>query len=340
MNISFFDDKPNLDELDFKNDLIYKYKNVNVNEMTNLLFYGLPHSGKTIKIYAFLCSIFNKKVYDLKNMVFEEDRKTMNYKSSIYHIEINPLTLASNEKLFINSFLKIYIETRNVGLDIPKIILIKNANHLSTNSQMAFRKFMEKNYRTCKFIFEVNNLSNFLEPLKSRCLLFRIKMPKMHDIKNCLINISKRKNISISDNIIDEIINNSNKLSLLIDLKKIFGFYTYYIFTNKHFSYLYYDKFNEIINFINNKKISFVIIQRIRDLIGEMYINLVSMEELILFIYTQLSKMYMGNDLFLHNLVYMTSKCYTNIQNGNKDTIHIEYYIISVIELVQLVINK
>jgi hypothetical protein len=340
MNISFFDDKPNLDELDFKDDFIYRYKNINVDEMSNLLFYGLPHCGKTIKIYALLCSIFNKKVYDLKNMVFEEDRKTMNYKSSIYHIEINPLTLGSNEKLFINSFLKIYIETRNVGLDIPKIILIKNADHLSTNSQMAFRKFMEKNYKTCKFIFEVNNLSNFLEPLKSRCLLFRVKMPLIHDIKLCLKNMSVRKNIVISDDTINEIINNANKLSLLIDLKKIFGFYTYYIFTNKHFSYLYYEKFNEIINYINNKKISFVIIQKIRDLIGEMYINLVPMEELILFIYTQLSKIYIGNDLFLHNLLLMTNKCYSNIQNGNKDTIHIEYYIICIIELVQTIINN
>jgi hypothetical protein len=340
MNISFFDDKPNLDELDFKDDFIYKYKNIKIDEMSNLLFYGLPHSGKTIKIYAFLCSIFNKKVYDLKNMIFEEDRKTMNYKSSIYHIEINPLTLGSNEKLFINSFLKIYIETRNVGLDIPKIILIKNANHLSVNSQMAFRKFMEKNYKTCKFIFEITNLSNFLEPIKSRCLLFRVKMPKIDDIKNCLKNMSIRKNISISDDLINKIIDNSNKLSLLIDLKKIFGFYTYYIFTNKHFNYLYYDKLNEIVNYINNKKISFVIIQKIRDLIGEMYINLVPMEELILFIYTELSKLHSNNELFLHNILHMTNICYNNIQNGNKDTIHVEYYIVSVIELIQTILNK
>ena len=71
-----------------------------------------------------------------------------------------------------------------------------------------------------------------------------------------------------------------------------------------------------------------------------MYINLVPMEELILFIYTQLSKIYIGNDLFLHNLLLMTNKCYSNIQNGNKDTIHIEYYIICIIELVQTIINN
>ena len=201
MNISFFDDKPTLDDLDFKIDFL---KNIRkdefvVDNLINMLFYGIPTCGKTTKIYAFLAYILDKKVYDLKNIEYEEDRKTMIYKASIYHIEINPLTLASNEKLFIHSFLKSYVQTKNIGLNIPKIVLIKNADMLSNVSKMALRKIIEKTSITAKFILEVSNLSNIPSPILSRFMLIRVSMPKIEDIKLCLKNYSNRKNIIIED---------------------------------------------------------------------------------------------------------------------------------------------
>jgi len=334
MNISFFDEKPNLDELDFKLPLLEKYKNINVNEMNNLLFYGPPTSGKTIKIYALLASIFDKRVYDLKNITYEEDRKSIVYKASIYHIEINPINLSSNEKIFIQGFLKSYIQTRNIGLDIPKIILIKNANLLTKQTQMALRKFVEKYTYTCKFIFEINNLSCFLDALVSRCMIFRVPLPKYEDIKLCIQNFSNRKNIIIDEIIIDEIISESNKISETYNLKKIFGYYRYYILTNKKFAFLYYDKFFEILNYINNKKISFITLEKIRELVNEMYINLIPMEELMLFLFYRITDLYKNNNTFLYNFINLTSICNTQLRKGNKECLHIEYYIISIIELI------
>jgi hypothetical protein len=334
MNISFFDEKPNLDDLDFKLPLLEKYKNINVDEMSNLLFYGPPSSGKTIKIYALLASIFDKKVYDLKNITYEEDRKIIIYKASIYHIEINPINLGSNEKLFIQGFLKSYIQTRNIGLDIPKIILIKNAHQLTKQTQMALRKYIEKYIYTCKFIFEVNNLSCFLDTLVSRCMLFRIPLPKYEDIKLCIKNFSKRGNISIDDIMIDEIIRESNKISKSYNLKKIFGYYLYYVSTNKKFIFLYYDKFFEILNYINNIKISFISLQKIRELVNEMYINLIPMEELMLFLFYKILDIYKGNNIFIHNFINLSVTCNIQLKKGNKECLHIEYYIISIIELI------
>ena len=105
MNFNLFEYKPNLDELDFKLDILKPLQNINIDNLVNLLFYGVEGSGKTTKIYALLASIFDKKIYDLKNINFEEDRKVISYKASIYHIEINPINLGSNEKLFIHSFI-------------------------------------------------------------------------------------------------------------------------------------------------------------------------------------------------------------------------------------------
>lgn len=333
MNISFFDDKPNIDDLDFKLDILERFKDIKLEELNNLLFYGVPTSGKTTKIYALLSTIFDKKVYDLKNVTFEEDRKSMPYKSSIYHIEVDPLNLGSNEKLFISSFIKPYSETKNIGLDIPKLIFIKNADKLSRLSQLALRRIIEKNSYTSKFIFEVSNLSNFADPLISRCLLLRVKLPDLNEIKLCLKNFSKKKGFDISDEQINYIINESNKINYKFDLKKIFGFLRYYLATKKNFKFLYYDKFFEIINYITQKKISFISLQKIRDIVNEMYINLISMEELLTFIFNHLSNIYKDDEKFLFKLLDLSIKCDNNLKKGNKDCLHLEYYIISIIDL-------
>ena len=333
MNISFFDDKPNIDDLDFKLDILEKYKKINVDQMTHLLFYGVPTSGKTTKIYALLSSIFDKRVYDLKNVTFEEDRKSMPYKSSIYHIEVDPINLGSNERLFISSFLKLYSETKNIGLDIPKIILIKNADKLSKISQLALRRIIEKNSYSSRFIFEISNLSNFSDPLISRCLTIRVKLPNINEIKLCLKNFCSRKGFNITDEQIDIIINESNKINYKFDLKKIFGFLRYYLTTKKNFKFLYYDKFFEIINYITQKKISFITLQKIRDIVNEMYISLVSMEELLVFIFNHLSNLYKDDNDFLFKLLDLTVYCDNNLKKGNKDCLHLEYYIISIIDL-------
>jgi replication factor C subunit 3/5 len=335
MNISFFDDKPNIDDLDFKSNLLVRFKNFNVDNMIHIIFYGYKSSGKSTKIYAFLSSILDKKIYDLKNCIFEDDKKQMNYKSSIYHIEFSPLNLGSNEKLFIHSFLKSYIETKNIGLDIPKIVLIKDASFLSKQSQLSLRRMIEKNSKTVRFIFEVTSLSNFAQPLISRCLLFRVEMPTISEIKNCLINYSIKNNINITEKELDNIIIDSNKVTNIVDLKKIFGFYRYYIIANKKINFLYYDKFIEILNFITQKRVSFINIIKIREIINDLYINIVSMEELLLFLFNKIFDMYKNDNNFIEKLIKLVIHCDINLKKGNKECIHIEYFAISVIELLQ-----
>lgn len=335
MNINFCEDKPNLDEIDFKLDILKPLKIINIDDLVNLLFYGIQGSGKTTKIYALLASIFDRKVYDLKNINFEEDRKIISYKSSIYHIEINPVNLGSNEKLFIHSFIKSYTQTRNIGLNIPKIILIKNADKLSKQSQMSLRKIIETSVNTCKFIFEVNNLASLSGALTSRFLLIRVPLPKYNEIKLCIQNYSDRKKHNVPKNIIDNIIEESCIIPNIYNLKKIFGFYRYYVITNKKFKFLYYDYFNEIYNLMNNKKISFITFQKIRDIVNEMYINLISMNELLLFLYNKFIIKFTDNNELLYKLIDISIKCDNNLKKGNKDCLHLELYIISIIDLLQ-----
>jgi DNA polymerase III delta prime subunit len=268
--MSVFERKLNLEELDFKSEIMYKFRNSNVFDLNNLLIHGCATCGKTTQIYAFLCSLFGKKVYNLKNVMYEEDKKIMNYKSSLYHIEINPLILGKYEKLFMTSFLIKYTETQHVANDFPKIIFIKNADKLSKNSQFIIRKIIEKNFMTSKFILETSNLSVIDKQILSRCLFIRIPFPTIIQIKKCLMKCLK--NDCNNDSIIDNIIKESNKMDEMINLKKIFGFFYYYINTNTKFTFLYYHKFDEMIKYMQSKKITFTNLQKIRDIIYELYI--------------------------------------------------------------------
>ena len=325
-----------INDIDFKLDILKNFNNFRLEELNNLLFYGIAGCGKTIKIYSLLATILDKRVYDLKNINFEEDKKIMTYKSSIYHIEIDKFNLGSNEKLFINSFLKNYTETKNIGLDLPKIILIKNVNLFSKQSQLALRKIVDLNYKTSKFIFEISNLSNLISPLKSRFLIIRIPMPSILEVKDCIKNYSIRKGFTIKDDIIDNIINDSSKISININLKKIFGFLRFYLLTGTPFIFLYYNSFFQILEIILNKKISMVSINKIREIVNEMYINLIPMEDLLIFLFNKLLDKFSNNLVILTDLINLTVKCDLNLKKGNKECIHLEYYIISVIDLIPL----
>jgi hypothetical protein len=335
MNISFFEDKPLVKDLDFKNEFIEKISKWKHNDLINLLIYGANGNGKTTQIYALLATIFDKRVYDLKNATFEEDRKVINYKTSIYHIEIDPLQLGSNDRFFIQTFLKLYVETKNIGLDMPKIILFKNANLLSKHAQMQLRKLIESSFLTAIFIFEVSSISDFAKPLLSRCLMVKIKIPKIEDVKLCIKNFASKKGYDLDENIINDIINDSNKIMLTLNLKKVFGFLRYYLLTKKKFNLLYYDMFYEILNFINAKRISFINLQKIKDSINEMYINLIPMNELLLFLYNEVSNIYKDNNHFQNKLLEITILCDNRLKKGNKECLHLEFYVVSIIDLIQ-----
>ena len=68
--------------------------------------------------------------------------------------------------------------------------------------------------------------------------------------------------------------------------------------------------------------------------INEMYINLISMDELVMFIFNNISDIYKDNLNFLYSLIDLTTYCDINLKKGNKDCLHLESYIVSIIDLI------
>jgi hypothetical protein len=335
MNLTFCEKKPTLCELDFKNDNLLKLSKIDIDSLPNLLIYGSKCCGKTTMINAFFATLFDKKFYDMKNMNIELDRKIFNYKMSGYHLEFCAKELGTNDKIFIHDFIKSFIETRNIGLDIPKIVIIRNASCLSSLAQMSLRRIIETNYCTSRFVFEIEQLSSFQEPLQSRCLKVNIKLPLLEDIKKSILKMSIEENIKLDNEFIDKIINESveYKNTKFFNLKKIYGKYYHYKYTGTEFVYFYDNIVEELIKTIETKKIVMSNLEKIRDIINELYINLYPMKKLIFYTYYHFVYKYKNNHDFIKDVLELTVKTDINMCNGNKECIHTEFYFIALFEL-------
>ena len=59
------------------------------------------------------------------------------------------------------------------------------------------------------------------------------------------------------------------------------------------------------------------------------------MNELLIFLYNEISKIYKNNDFFQEKLLEITILCDNRLKKGNKECLHLELYIVSIIDLIQ-----
>ncbi|NQU78374.1 replication factor C small subunit [Candidatus Woesearchaeota archaeon] len=100
----------------------------------------------------------------------------------------------------IRNKVKDFARTRAIG-DVPfKIIYLDECDALTREAQQALRRTMENYTQTCRFILSANYSSKIIDPIQSRCAIFRFKPLPKEDILRLIQKICKNEGVQIDDN--------------------------------------------------------------------------------------------------------------------------------------------
>ena len=168
-----------LKEIINQKEIVERLKSfVQTKNVPHCIFAGPPGTGKTT---AALCM-----ARDLYGQTYRE-----------HLMELN----ASDERgiKMVRETVKTFARTRSIG-EIPfKILILDEADNMTSDAQQALRRTMERFTETCRFIMIANYSGKIIEPLQSRCAPFRFSYMSQQDQNRYLRNIIEKVNIKILD---------------------------------------------------------------------------------------------------------------------------------------------
>jgi replication factor C small subunit len=97
----------------------------------------------------------------------------------------------------IRNKVKDFARTRAIG-DVPfKVIYLDECDALTREAQQALRRTMENYTQTTRFVLAANYSSKIIDPIQSRCAIFRFKPLPKADIFRLVKKIAKSENLDI-----------------------------------------------------------------------------------------------------------------------------------------------
>ena len=151
---------------------------VKAKNIPHCIFAGPPGTGKTTAALCLAMDLYGKE-----------------YREHL--MELN----ASDERgiKIVRETVKTFARTRSIG-EIPfKILILDEADNMTTDAQQALRRTMERFTETCRFIMIANYSGKIIEPLQSRCAPFRFSYMSQQDQDRYLRNIIEKEKIEILD---------------------------------------------------------------------------------------------------------------------------------------------
>jgi replication factor C small subunit len=106
----------------------------------------------------------------------------------------------------VRKTIKDFARTSPLGGNAFKVIFLDEADALTADAQAALRRTMEKYSGTCRFILSCNYSSKIIDPIQSRCAVFRFRPLLPDDVKKYLNRIAKAEGITITQDGLDALL--------------------------------------------------------------------------------------------------------------------------------------
>ena len=151
----------------------------NTSELPHLLFSGSAGVGKTT---AALCLA----------------REILGDSWREYTLELN----ASDERgiNMVRERVKKFARFSGLDTSIPfKLVILDEADEMTSDAQTALRRIIEDTAKHCRFIIIANNISKIIEPLQSRCAVFKFTRIPEDDVVDYLDEICKKEKIKYNE---------------------------------------------------------------------------------------------------------------------------------------------
>ncbi len=119
-----------------------------------------------------------------------------------------PILLHNSDERGIQTIrekVKDFARTRSLGKVPFKIIFLDEADALTRDAQQALRRIMEKYSSTARFILSCNYSSKIIDPIQSRCAVFRFKPLTKSDIVEYLKRIVEGEKLKIEEGSLEAI---------------------------------------------------------------------------------------------------------------------------------------
>ncbi|ARF09647.1 replication factor C small subunit [Indivirus ILV1] len=186
-----------IDDMVYQTDVMKMLKNVlKTGNLPHLLFYGPSGVGKTSAILAAARELFGPRK-------FRERVKELNASDE------RGINVVRNK---IVTLAKMSVSEKDPMYTCPpfKIIILDEADAMTTEAQSALRKTMEDYSHITRFCFICNYINQIISPITSRCVKFRFKPINDEFMTERLLFIAQNEKMDIGKSAIKKISEISN----------------------------------------------------------------------------------------------------------------------------------